>query len=77
MKFIFQEAQAKIDSELMKGLPENCQNRPTLSKIKNYFISFIASPDDDCLDYHKAIRGIPHAQATFSQVSSFIRSEFE
>ncbi|CAF1483529.1 unnamed protein product [Rotaria sordida] len=69
---VVQEAHAKIDHILLKKLPKHCltDSQGFLRGIKSHITSWFSSQTDECLEYRKASRAVPHAQATVVQAMS-------
>ncbi|CAF1140918.1 unnamed protein product [Adineta ricciae] len=66
------EELAKIDTVLIKTLPQHClsYSHGFFHTMKLIFTRTVQAPHDDCLEYQKALRNIPHARATLAKAVS-------
>ena len=67
---ILQETLAKIDSVLIKTLPEHCLSYSNgfFHTLKVAITRTVQISHDECFEYQKALRTSPHAHATLAKV---------
>ncbi|CAF1312742.1 unnamed protein product [Adineta steineri] len=75
---LYMDSLAEVDATLIKTLPEHClsYSHGFFHNLKTAISRTVQVPHDDCVEYQKALRRLPHADATLIKGISLTVTEF-
>ncbi|CAF1408560.1 unnamed protein product [Adineta steineri] len=75
---LYMDSLAEVDATLIKTLPEHClsYSHGFFHNIKTAIFRTVQVPHDDCVEYQKALRRLPHTYATLIKGISLTVTEF-